>query len=130
MCWTQKFSFSTDPVILDLKLQLAQKTCKFSLSLFYLCQLNKIQLMFDQSCLVLLLLELLVYNLLIDWKWSCHLKIHPPQKTSTKSLGRLFRTTLFFSLAWDQCPNRKSFFARIIPISILFVQMIIRIVIL
>ena len=23
MCWTQKFSFSADPVILDLKLQLA-----------------------------------------------------------------------------------------------------------
>ncbi len=25
MCWTQKFSFSRDPVILDLKLQLAKK---------------------------------------------------------------------------------------------------------
>ncbi len=24
MCWTQKFSFSRDPVILDLKLQLAE----------------------------------------------------------------------------------------------------------
>ena len=27
MCWTQKFSFSRDPVILDLKLQLANFTC-------------------------------------------------------------------------------------------------------
>ncbi len=26
MCWTQKFSFSRDPVILDLKLQLAPKS--------------------------------------------------------------------------------------------------------
>jgi hypothetical protein len=29
MCWTQKFSFSRDPVILDLKLQLAPFDTKF-----------------------------------------------------------------------------------------------------
>jgi hypothetical protein len=29
MCWTQKFSFSRDPVILDLKLQLAVIECFF-----------------------------------------------------------------------------------------------------
>jgi hypothetical protein len=31
MCWTQKFSFSRDPVILDLKLQLAQNNLKLKL---------------------------------------------------------------------------------------------------
>ncbi len=29
MCWTQKFSFSRDPVILDLKLQLAKPIKKY-----------------------------------------------------------------------------------------------------
>jgi hypothetical protein len=32
MCWTQKFSFSRDPVILDLKLQLAKKFDVFFLN--------------------------------------------------------------------------------------------------
>ena len=30
MFWTQKFSFSVDPVILDLKLQLAESTVRMS----------------------------------------------------------------------------------------------------
>jgi hypothetical protein len=45
MCWTQKFSFSRDPVILDLKLQLANFQEVIS-SDFWKTKSNKVKLCF------------------------------------------------------------------------------------
>jgi hypothetical protein len=45
MCWTQKFSFSRDPVILDLKLQLAE----FFLHIFNLHQKLRILTKFRKN---------------------------------------------------------------------------------
>ena len=49
MCWTQKFSFSADPVILDLKLQLAAATNKLFVTDINNYYWEKINLNWDNS---------------------------------------------------------------------------------